>query len=283
MGIIKTLIGRNRIFKPYHQPHDEHLPLLRVRDLSLKYEGRTALSSLTFEVHAGKRIAVIGPNGAGKSSLFKIIAGVTRPSSGSIDVYGSEPSGHICIAYLPQRSHVDWHFPANVFDVVMMGRVSKIGILRRSSKRDEEIVSEALEVVGLSEMAKRQINQLSGGQQQRAFIARALAQEAELMLMDEPMTGLDAKSQEGIFQILDQLEQRRVTVMVSLHDMQMAAEHFEQVMLLNKTLLGFGTAETVFNSKALLEAYGGHVHFLKNKEGSIAISDTCCDGGEDVD
>lgn len=283
MNLFSKLIQRKNLFKPFHPPHDEHLPLLRVKGLTLRYESGTALENISFEVQAGQRIAVIGPNGAGKSTLFKIVAGVAKPSSGRIDVYGYEPSGHICIAYLPQRSQVDWNFPANVADVVMMGRVSKIGFLRQPSGKDQEIVNDALSVVGMRDMSRRQISQLSGGQQQRVFIARALAQEAELMLMDEPMTGLDANSQKDIFRILDQLKERQVTVMLSLHDMQMASEHFEEVMLLNKTLLGFGKAADVFNSDALLEAYGGHIHFLKDKNGQIAISDTCCDGDHNDD
>lgn len=282
MRIIEYFSQKKSLFKPVHPTHDEKLPLLSTEGLSLKYETGTALENISFKVNAGERIAVIGPNGAGKSSLFKIIAGVTKPTSGSIRIYGSEPSGHICIAYLPQRSHVDWHFPASVDEVVMMGRVSKIGFLKRPSENDRNIVRDALDIVGLSAMSKRQISQLSGGQQQRVFIARALAQEAELMLMDEPMAGLDANSEESIFKILDQLKKRNVTVLLSLHDMQMASEKFEKVMLINHKLLGFGDAAEVFNSRALLDAYGGHLHILKDKNGEIAISDTCCDGEHDA-
>jgi len=281
MRIIEYLNRNMNLFRPIHPHHNQKLSLLSAKGLSLKYATGMALDNISFEVKAGQRIAVIGPNGAGKSSLFKIIAGVTKPTSGSIQIYGSEPYGHICIAYLPQRSHVDWHFPASIEEVVMMGRTSKIGFLRKTSDKDREIVRDALDVVGLGSMANRQISQLSGGQQQRVFIARALAQEAELMLMDEPMAGLDANSEEYIFNILDQLRDRKVTVLLSLHDIQVATEKFEKVMLLNHKLLGFGNSKDVFNSKALLDAYGGHLHIFKDKNGEIAISDTCCDGDHD--
>jgi ABC-type Mn2+/Zn2+ transport system ATPase subunit len=219
----------------------------------------------------------VGPNGAGKSTLFKVIAGILKPAEGQVHVYGQEPHGHICIAYVPQRSQVDWSFPVSVADVVMMGRVGQIGLFRHRTARDQELVRGALKVVNLGDMAGRQISQLSGGQQQRMFIARAVAQEAELMLMDEPLAGLDVNSQEDIFRILEELARRNVTVMVALHDLQLAAEWFDQVMLLNKRLLGFGDAEQVLNSQNLIEAYGSLVHTDK---GVLVVADTCCDEGE---
>ena len=167
----------------------------------MRYDGRMAVEEISFHLHAGERVAVVGPNGAGKSTLFKLIAGVLPPTSGQVKVYGSGPRGHVCIAYIPQRSQVDWRFPVNVSDVVMMGRSAKLRPLTWPGKGDWQVVRQALATVDLGDLEKRQIGQLSGGQQQRMFIARALAQEAELMLMDEPLAGLDAPSQEGLLSI----------------------------------------------------------------------------------
>ena len=186
-----------------HVQHQEGTRLLEVSDLSVRYDGLTALENVSFALDAGQRLAVVGPNGAGKSTLFKVIAGVLPPSRGEVRIYGYQPGGHICIAYLTQRSLVDWDFPVSVADVVMMGRIGKLGLFRYPKKEDWAFVHQALESVGLADLSERQINELSGGQQQRMFIARALAQEAELMLMDEPFTGLDVKSEQDILQIMD--------------------------------------------------------------------------------
>jgi manganese/iron transport system ATP-binding protein len=261
--------------------HQLSAAALEVRDLSLRYETGPVLEGLSFQLEAGERLAVVGPNGAGKSTLFKIIAGVLSPTSGEVRIRGSRPNEHLCIAYVPQRSQVDWHFPVNVADVVMMGRVGKLGLLSWPKARDWQHVRQALSDVGLLELAHRQIGELSGGQQQRMFIARALAQEAELVLMDEPLTGLDIQSQESIFQIMDDLRRRDVTVMVATHDLDQAAERFDRVLLINRRLLGFGTPEEVFTSERLLQAYGGHLHVLQvGKDTLLALTDTCCDEGE---
>jgi ABC-type Mn2+/Zn2+ transport system ATPase subunit len=222
-------------------------------------------------------VAVVGPNGAGKSTLFKVVAGVMPASEGVVKVFGHGPSGHICIAYLPQRNQVDWNFPVSVKDVVMMGRVGKIGVFRWPKKRDWDYVHQCLELVGLAEMAGRQIRELSGGQQQRMFIARALAQEAELMLMDEPFAGLDTPSQEGILQILQELHRRGVTVMVAIHDLNLASEQFDRVILLNRRLLGFGPAEEVITAELLMEAYGGHLRMIRTEQGLVMLEHTCGD------
>jgi manganese/iron transport system ATP-binding protein len=260
--------------RPVHQPD---APILHTERLSVRYESGVALQDVSFELKPGMRVAVVGPNGAGKSTLFKVIAGVLSPTAGRVHIYGHEPGGHICVAYVPQRSQVDWDFPVTVADVVMMGRVGRMGLFRHPSRRDREIVRQALAVVNLSALASRQIGALSGGQQQRMFIARALAQEAELVLMDEPLSGLDVTSQQDIFQVLDELRQRNVTLMVAMHDLKMAAERFDQVMLLNRRLLGFGEPEAVLNSEHLMEAYGGHLHMLPTAEGTMVMDDTCCD------
>jgi ABC-type Mn2+/Zn2+ transport system ATPase subunit len=158
----------------------------------------------------------------------------------------------------------------------MMGRVGQMGLFRNPKSSDWQLVHQALEVVGMHELAKRQINQLSGGQQQRMFIARALAQEAELMLMDEPLTGLDAGSQEDVFQVLDELQAQNVTVVVSLHDLKMASQRFDRVMLLNRGMLGIGPPAEVLIPENLVTAYGGHLHLVPTEDGTLALGDTCC-------
>ncbi len=263
----------------YGEVHEAGAAELEVSNLSVRYESGSALEGITFRLNAGERVAVVGPNGAGKSTLFKVIAGVISPTEGEVAVRGHGPGGHICIAYLPQRSQVDWTFPVNVSDVVMMGRVGKLGLLRWPKRDDWEHVRQALKDVGLAEMADRQIGELSGGQQQRMFIARALAQEAELMLMDEPLSGLDVNSQEAIFTILDELRGRGVTVMVATHDLEQAAGRFDRVMLLNRRLLGLGSSKEVFTPEQLVAAYGSHLRLVQSGEQLLAVADTCCEEG----
>jgi manganese/iron transport system ATP-binding protein len=253
--------------------HEHNAPFLAVEHVAVRYESHTALEDVTFSLEMGQRVAVVGPNGAGKSTLFRVIAGVLNPTEGQVRVAGHCPGGHICIAYLPQRSQVDWRFPVTVADVVMMGRVGRIGLLRRPARRDRAYVAECLRIVGIADLANRQIGELSGGQQQRMFIARALAQEAELMLMDEPLTGLDIGAQNEIMRILDSLRERGVTVMVATHDLSSAAEQFDRVMLLNSRLIGFGAPQDVLTPQRLESAYGGHLHMVQT-------ADTCC-GGDD--
>mgnify|MGYP003775404019 CR=1 FL=1 len=281
LSIFDKMRSSSGVFPMKHLPHQPNKPLLKFEEVSVNYDGTMALADFSFEIHSGEQIAVIGPNGAGKSTLFKVIAGLTQPSSGRVQIYGSEPSGHICVGYVPQRAHVDWSFPANVFDVVMMGRVRKIGIIKPPSTKDRTTVMEALEIVQMTHLAKRQINELSGGQQQRVFIARALAQEAELLLLDEPFSGLDITSLNQIFKILENLDQSKITTLVSLHDLNLAREHFKKVMLINEKLLGFGNPKEVFSSEALADAFRSHLHFVDTNDGQLAVSDMCCPDEDD--
>lgn len=262
----------------HHQPDQ---PILDVLHLSVNYDGHNALEDITFHLHAGERVAVVGPNGAGKSTLFKAVAGVLAPTSGEVKISGYSPRGHICIAYVPQRSQVDWRFPASVADVVMMGRIGQVGFFRWPGRADWETVHAALEAVDMNLMANRQIGELSGGQQQRTFLARALAQEAELVLLDEPLNGLDVPSQEAILSLLDKLRQQKITVMVATHDLGQAASHFDRVMLLNHRLVRFGSPQEVLTSGNLLHAYGGHAQLIQGEDGTTTLADTCCDGEEE--
>lgn len=273
-------------------PHERTAPTVEFRGVSLAYAPGTqnvastrstqyALQEVSFEVGAGTRVAVVGPNGAGKSTLFKLIVGTIKPTEGQVTVYGHGPTGHICIGYVPQRNQIDWSFPATVEDVVMMGRIGQIGLFRWPRRRDWEVVRDSLARVNATHLAPKQIGELSGGQQQRVFIARALAQEAELLLMDEPLAGLDIPNQQAIFDILDNLRPDGVTVLVATHDLNLAAERFDRVMLLNRRIVAFGPPTAVLTSNNLLQAYGGHMHMVSAGDETLVFADTCCDHGEE--
>jgi manganese/iron transport system ATP-binding protein len=249
--------------------------------VTVSYEGITALDSVTLTLHAGDQVAVVGPNGAGKSTLFNVIAGTLKPTQGVVNIYGSGPQGHSCVGYVPQRNRIDWRFPVTVQDVVMMGRVAKIGLLRWPRRQDRDLVAQALARVGMSPFAQRQIGELSGGQQQRVFLARALAQEAELLLLDEPLTGLDLPSQEAILDLLAQLRRQGVTVLVATHDLNQAAEQFAKVMLLNRRLIALGAPHEVLTPARLSQAYGSQLHIVHGAEGDLLLTDSCCGEGED--
>jgi manganese/iron transport system ATP-binding protein len=264
-----------------HVPHNPDAPILEVNRLTVRYDGHFALENITFHLHAGERVAVVGPNGAGKSTLFKVVAGVLPPTSGEVKISGYGPRGHICIAYVPQRSQVDWRFPASVADVVMMGRIGQIGFFRWPRRSDWDTVHAALEAVDMNPLADRQIGELSGGQQQRTFLARALAQEAELVLMDEPLNGLDTPSQEAILSLLEKLRQQKITVMVATHDLGQAARAFDRVMLLNRRIIRFGSSQEVLTSDNLLHAYSGHAQLIQDMDGTTTVADSCCDGKEE--
>jgi manganese/iron transport system ATP-binding protein len=263
---------------PRYVEHKKGAKTLAVSGLTVLYNGTPALDDLSLEIDEGQRIAVLGPNGAGKSTLLKVIAGVLKPTRGDVRVFGHGPCGHACIAYVPQRTAIDWSFPVTVYDVVMMGRTGRLGLVRRPRSADHDMVNRSIETVGLRALADRQISELSGGQQQRMFLARALAQEAELMLMDEPVAGLDLASEEQIFGILKQLSRDSVTSLVAMHDLATASDHFDRVLLLNRRSIGFGRPQDVFTRENLVTAYGGHVRMIEDPEGAVAFSDTCCDG-----
>ncbi|MCK5318980.1 MAG: metal ABC transporter ATP-binding protein, partial [Anaerolineales bacterium] len=199
-----------------------------------------------------------------------------------INIFGHGPGGHICIAYVPQRSQVDWDFPANVAEVVMMGRIHQIGFFHWPTRADWAIVRGALESVGMQAYSDHRIGELSGGQQQRVFLAQALSQEAEVVLLDEPLTGLDIPNQEAILLILDDLHQAGVTVLTATHDLNLAAKYFDQVMLLNRRLISYGPATNALTQAALIQAYGNQVHMLPGADGALVLSDTCCEGDDEV-
>src|SRR5512143_2241267 len=220
---------------------------LEFENVTVGYNGRSALSDVTFQVPHGARVAVVGPNGAGKSTLFKTMVGLLPLRAGRVLIH-CEPLGHHadCVAYVPQREEVDWRFPVTVADVVMMGRYGRRRWLTRVDARDHDIVARSLEQMGITPLARRPISELSGGQQQRVFLARALAQEPHILLMDEPFSGVDLTTQEATLALLDGLQRQQVTVMVSTHDLSMAAQRFNTILLINHRLIAYGPPGQVF-------------------------------------
>jgi manganese/iron transport system ATP-binding protein len=263
------------------QEHIVDAPPIHLEDINVRFNGTDALLDITAEITPGMRIAVVGPNGAGKTTLLQIIAGTLEPTHGQVQIYGHHPHRHVCIAYVPQRSKADWNFPVNVSEVVMMGRIRKIGLFRWPTQKDWDFVRASLERVGMHPFASRQIGELSGGQQQRVFLAQALAQEAEVVLLDEPLNGLDVPSADAILEILDDLSARGVTVLVSTHDLELARERFDQIILLNRNMIAFGSPEEVLKEDHLIQAYGGSMHIVEGEEGRVLLTDTCCEGEED--
>ena len=239
------------------------------------------LKDISFSVEKGERLAVVGPNGAGKSTLFRTIAGTLTPTSGEIAIYGKKPGSHICIAYVPQVNMIDWDFPVTVLDVVMMGRIRKIGFIKRPGRKDREIAYHSLELVNMEELAGKQIGMLSGGQRQRVFLARAIAQDAEILMMDEPFTGLDVTSQRDLYRIMDNLTINGITLLVSTHDLNAAKKYFTRIMLLNRRIVKIGTGDEVMNPEYLIETFGGHFTIVESERGTTLIEDSCCSHKEE--
>jgi manganese/zinc/iron transport system ATP- binding protein len=264
-------------FTSGHGLTPRHPIVLSVNRLSVGYPGLgSAIEDVSFDVTEGERIAVIGPNGAGKSTLMKAIVGLIPFTSGEISILGHDcRSSHDLVGYVPQHEAIDWDFPVNVMDVVMMGRARRIGWLRRPSAHDRAIVHEALERVGMTDLARRQIGQLSGGQKRRVFIARALAQGTRILLLDEPFSGVDVAVEQEVMQTLDHLRRDRITVLLATHDLNTAATRFDRILLLKRRVIACGTAEEVFRREALSEAYGSRVGIFNepNQPETIVVAD----------
>jgi manganese/zinc/iron transport system ATP- binding protein len=238
-------------------------PPVEVHDLTVSYNNKPVLWDVDFSLPEASLLAIAGPNGAGKSTLIKVIMGLVKPVSGYALIYGKPlRQMRTRIAYVPQRETVDWNFPVNVCDVVLMGRYAHLKLFRRPKEKDKEIARNALEKVGMSEFADRQIAQLSGGQQQRVFLARALAQQADIYFMDEPFAGVDAATEEHILELLRELRAEGKTVIVVHHDLQTVSEYFEWVMLLNLRLVALGPTGETLTQENLQKAYGGRLNIL---------------------
>jgi ABC-type Mn2+/Zn2+ transport system ATPase subunit len=238
---------------------------VEIKDLSVFYRDTLALDNVSLTINTGKITGIIGPNGSGKSTLLKGILGIIPIKKGEIKFFGNSLEKYRSkIAYVPQRESIDWDFPITVEEVVAMGRIRPKKWWARTTLADKEIVKETLKKVQLSEFSNRQIGQLSGGQQQRVFLARALAQEAELIVMDEPFVGIDMASQESILSIVQKLRDSGKTVIIVHHDLSVVAQYFDDVVLLNKKLIANGPIDEILKSENIEKAYG--MTLLLNKK-----------------
>ncbi|WP_438314501.1 metal ABC transporter ATP-binding protein [Sporosarcina sp. FA9] len=237
---------------------------VEVRDLSVSYFGEEALTKVNFTIPKGALAGIIGPNGAGKSTLLKAILNLIPKSGGEITILGS-PLKEVRkqIAYVPQRSAIDWDFPIRVKEAVLIGTYPSIRFLKRPGRKEKEFALKCLEKVDMLEFQNRQIGELSGGQQQRVFLARALAQQTDLFLLDEPFVGIDVASEEVIVRILKELRDAGKTIIVVHHDLSKAEKYFDELLLLNKELISSGDVNDVFTPKNIAKAYGGQLSFLE--------------------
>ncbi len=248
-------------------------PPIDVRGLTTGYRDEAVLRGVDLRVQRGSLVGVIGPNGGGKSTLFKTILGLQRPWSGEVLVEGRRGKpGHI-IGYVPQTETVDWSFPVRVRDVVLMGRYPRLGFMRRPGKRDIEVVDQALDMVDMLAHRDSQIGELSGGQRQRVFIARALAQEPSILLLDEPVSGVDAVTQHQIFELIERLGNAGTTALVASHDLSCVAQRFDQVLLLNGRVVAFGPPEEVLSQQLLNETFHSHLLLLEVGGRTFVVED----------
>lgn len=235
-------------------------------DVTAGYGERTALERVSLAVEPGSLLAVVGPNGAGKSTLLKLMAGLLTPWTGRLEVLGAPPGREARrIAYVPQAELVDWAFPVTVDDVVMMGRFPRLGPIRRPGPDDRRAVADALEKVHMNDHRRTQIGRLSGGQRRRVFLARALAAEPDLFLLDEPVTGIDATTQELLMDLLEAEARRGKTVVATTHDLACAAQRFHHVLAVNRTIVAHGPSNLVLDADVLARAYGGHLLVLEGR------------------
>lgn len=255
-------------------------PAIRVESLSAAYGSRRALEEVSLTVPRGAMLGVVGPNGGGKSTLIKALLGLVRHHEGRVEMLGGEVdrAARRLVGYVPQREEVNWNFPLNALDVVLMGRIPSVKLLRRYGERDRRLAREALETVGMEGHSGARIRELSGGQQQRVFLARALAQEAEILLLDEPVSGVDAPSQHEIFDLLHRLQAAGKTIVVTTHDLSCVAERFDLALLLNRRVVALGRPAEVFTKDLLDEAYESHLMLLDVDGRTVAVEKGVRDG-----
>ncbi|HEU4760222.1 MAG TPA: metal ABC transporter ATP-binding protein [Dehalococcoidia bacterium] len=237
-----------------------------IRDLWAGYNGQSALEGVTFNIEPGCLAGLVGPNGSGKSTLLRVMLGLHKPWRGEVLILGSRGRpNHGRVGYMPQSELVDWAFPVTVFDVVLMGRYGRIGLVRRPGARDREAAMAALERVRLADRARRRISELSGGEQRRALVARALAQDAELLLLDEPLAGLDATAQHDLLRLFEDLRHEGKTLFVATHDLSCVAADFDHAVLLNRRVVAFGRPPDVFTEELLNTAFERHLLVLPGR------------------
>ncbi|MDX1962735.1 MAG: metal ABC transporter ATP-binding protein [Pirellulales bacterium] len=236
---------------------------VEIHDMTVAYQRKPVLWDIDLIVPEGELIGIIGPNGAGKSTLIKAVLGLLPLASGKVEIYGqpAERQRHL-IGYVPQRETVDWDFPVNALDVVLMGTYGRLGWFRRPGAVERRLARECLQKVGMLEYAERQIRQLSGGQQQRVFLARALAQDAQIYFLDEPFAGVDAATEQAIVRILQDLRKQGKTVLVVHHDLNTVELYFDSVILLNLRLIAAGPTRTTFTPDNLQTTFGGRLTIL---------------------
>lgn len=237
---------------------------LDIRNLNVSYQNTEALLNISLSIDTGKIVGIVGPNGAGKSTLIKAVLGLIPIDSGNIEIYGQTLNEmRKRVAYVPQRANIDWNFPIIVKKTVLLGTYPRLGILKRPKRKDKEWAMECLRKVGMEEYANRQIGELSGGEQQRVFVARALAQKAEYYFLDEPFVGIDVTSENIIINILRELRKEGKTIFVVHHDLTKVEGFFDDVILINKELIGCGPVNQVFVPKLVEEAYDTSLEMLK--------------------
>ncbi len=240
---------------------------ITVKELHISYHGNEAIRDISFSIEQSSMVGIIGPNGAGKSTLIKGILGLIPIDKGTVRFFGKETEEvRKKIAYVPQRSNIDWTFPITVIDTVLIGTYPSLGFFKLPKKREKALALESLKKVGLEEYRDRQIGELSGGQQQRVFLARALVQQPELLLLDEPFVGIDVTSEETIVSILKELQKEGKTIVVVHHDLSKANSYFDQLLLLNKELVKYGDVESVLKQEVMSKAYAHQLRFLKEVE-----------------
>ena len=249
---------------PVDSPNSSNPPAIQVHDLTVRFNGSLALDQVSFEAGPGTLISVVGPNGSGKSTLMRALVGLVTPTHGSVLVNGVSPKkARGQIAYVPQREQINWRFPITVWDVVMQGRIRKIGFFRLPSKVDKQIVHQSLERLAMEGKSSTVVQELSGGQRQRVFVARALAQEANILLLDEAMSGADLVSQDILFEVLTGLRREGRTIMVATHDLTEVVDRYDTCLCLNCRMCGYGPVESTLTADVLQQMYGvphSHIH-----------------------
>lgn len=247
--------------------------VIAVQDLAAAYRKQTVLYDIHFEIEAGSITGIVGPNGAGKSTLIKTMLDLHPKLSGSVTFFGTDfKKAKRRIGYVPQRGSVDWDFPTNALDVVLMGLYGQIGLFKWPKASHKRKAYGSLEKVGMADYADRQISQLSGGQQQRVFLARALVQDADIYFMDEPFVGVDAATEQAIMEILKELKRLGKTVVVVHHDLQTVEQYFDHVLLMNRTIIAHGRTADVFTKENIMKTYGGNMRWWKGDFADVRYS-----------